>query len=55
MASGNQKIIELVQQFGPLDAVGVEGTGCYRAELTRQLMKARMTVIEVNRAVKFSV
>ena len=49
VASGYQKIIEFVQQFGPLAAVGVEGTGCYGAELTRQLMKAGITVIEVNR------
>lgn len=49
VASGYRRIIEYVQQFGPLIAVGVEGTGCYGAELTRELRKAGITVIEVNR------
>ena len=49
VASGYRTIIEFIQQFGPLTAVGIEGTGCYGAEITRWLVKAGITVIEVNR------
>jgi transposase len=49
VASGYRKLINFLHQFGPLTAIGVEGTGCYGAEITRWLTKAGITVVEVNR------
>lgn len=49
VASGYRKIIAFLQQYRALNAVGVEGTGRYGAELTRELRRAGITVIEVNR------
>jgi transposase len=47
--SGYQGIIELLTGFGPLVAVGVEGTGSYGAELSRVLAREGIHVVEVMR------
>jgi transposase len=40
---------EVVASFGPVEAVGVEGTGSYSAALTAVLQSAGQQVIEVHR------
>ncbi|TFD51021.1 IS110 family transposase [Cryobacterium frigoriphilum] len=50
VGSGYRKIIEFLHAYGIVDAVGVEGTGSYGAELARVLANAGMRVLEVNRA-----
>lgn len=48
-ASGYQSIIEFIAEFGPVLAVGVEGTGSYGAELSRVLVRGGIHVVEVMR------
>jgi transposase len=45
---GIQELLTWMRGFGRVQQVGVEGTGSYGAELTRQLRTARIKVIEVN-------
>jgi transposase len=48
-AAGYAQLLDWLQSFGRLHAVGVEGTGAYGAGLTRQLHAAGVRVVEVNR------
>lgn len=50
VGSGYRKIIEFLHAYGIVEAVGVEGTGSYGAELARVLANAGMRVVEVTRA-----
>jgi transposase len=47
---GCQSLLEWLAGFGPIDRVGVEGTGSYGAGLTRHLQRAGVMVVEVDRA-----
>lgn len=47
--AGYRQIVVFLHGYGPIDAVGVEGTGSYGAGLTRVLTDVGMTVIEVMR------
>jgi transposase len=47
--SGYQGIMEFIAEFGPVLAVGVEGTGSYGAELSRVLVRGGIHVVEVMR------
>jgi transposase len=47
--SGYKKLLGWLADFGPVDLVGVEGTGSYGAGLTRHLQAERIRVVEVDR------
>lgn len=47
--SGYRDLLDWLKSFGPLDKVGVEGTGAYGAGLTRHLRTEQVEVIEVDR------
>jgi transposase len=47
--AGNAALIGWVEQHGSITRVGVEGTGSYGAQLTRDLQRAGHHVIEVDR------
>ena len=47
--SGYKKLLGWLSEFGPLELVGVEGTGSYGAGLTRHLQSERVRVVEVDR------
>lgn len=47
--AGNAELIHWVEQHGPVSQVGVEGTGSYGAQLTRDLRQAGHQVTEVDR------
>ncbi|MDJ0358439.1 IS110 family transposase [Paenarthrobacter sp. PH39-S1] len=47
--SGYREIAEYITQYGPVIAVGIEGTGSYGAELARVLARDGFIVKEVNR------
>ena len=47
--AGYQQLLAWLESFGTLTRIGVEGTGCYGAGLTRFLRRRRLRVIEVNR------
>ena len=47
--AGYQRLTRWLTSHGPVQAVGVEGTGSYGAGLTRFLSAAQITVVEVNR------
>ena len=47
--SGNAGLIRWAEQHGPIAQVGVEGTGSYGAQLTRDLQRAGHSVVEVDR------
>ena len=49
VGSGYRKIMEFITGFGPVTAVGVEGTGSYGAELSRVLSREGLQVLEVMR------
>lgn len=49
VGSGYRKIVEFITGFGPVLAVGVEGTGSYGAELSRTLAREGIAVLEVMR------
>ncbi|MEB0002484.1 IS110 family transposase [Cryobacterium sp. RTC2.1] len=49
VGSGYREIAEYITRYGPVIAVGVEGTGSYGAELTRVLIHEGFEVKEVNR------
>ena len=47
--SGYKKLLRWLSDFGPVELVGVEGTGSYGAGLTRHLQAERVRVVEVDR------
>lgn len=47
--SGYRAIVGYITQFGPVIAVGIEGTGSYRAGLARVLAEEGFEIVEVNR------
>jgi transposase len=47
--SGYKKLLGWLSDFGPVELVGVEGTGSYGAGLTRYLQGERVRVVEVDR------
>ncbi|HKI41308.1 MAG TPA: IS110 family transposase [Mycobacterium sp.] len=48
--AGYRKLLGWMGSFGPVERVGVEGTGAYGAGLARYLHRRGVTVIEVDRA-----
>jgi transposase len=48
-ASGYRRLLEWVNRFGELAAIGVEGTGSYGAGLARFLSSEEVRVIEIDR------
>ena len=46
---GFKKLLGWLSDFGPVELVGVEGTGSYGAGLTRHLQAERIRVVEVDR------
>jgi transposase len=48
-AAGYRALLAWARGHGPVGRAGVEGTGSYGAALTRQLRRAGVPVIEVNR------
>jgi transposase len=46
---GYQQLFDWLESFGTVTRIGVEGTGCYGAGLTRFLRRHHVQVIEVNR------
>jgi transposase len=49
VGSGYRKIVDFITSYGTVTAVGVEGTGCYGAEIAKTLRGEGLTVLEVNR------
>jgi transposase len=49
-ASGYGKLLGWLAGFGPVERVGIEGTGSYGAGLARHLHAAGVPVVEVNRS-----
>jgi transposase len=47
--AGCVRLAGWLRSHGPVELVGVEGTGSYGAGLTRQLERAGITVVEVDR------
>jgi transposase len=47
--NGYKKLLGWLSDFGPVELVGVEGTGSYGAGLTRHLHAERVRVVEVDR------
>lgn len=45
---GHRDLLDWLERFGPVDRVGVEGTGTYGAGLTRFLHRHNIVVIEVS-------
>jgi len=48
--TGYRSLVEWMSGFGPLQRVGVEGTGAYGAGLARHLTRCGVEVVEVDRA-----
>ena len=48
-AEGYRRLLTWMRSFGPVDKVGVEGTGAYGAGLARFLGEVGIEVVEVNR------
>ena len=48
-AAGHTALLAWLSSHGPLQVVGVEGTGSYGSGLTRHLRAAGVVVLEVNR------
>jgi transposase len=48
-AEGYKKLLGWLSDFGPVELVGVEGTGSYGAGLTRHLQAEQVRVVEVDR------
>jgi hypothetical protein len=48
-AEGYKKLLGWLSDFGPVELVGVEGTGSYGAGLTRHLQAEGVRVVEVDR------
>ena len=49
VGSGYREIAAYLTSFGPVTAVGIEGTGSYGAELARVLAEHGFSIREVNR------
>lgn len=49
-AAGNRKALTWLRMHGEVEAVGVEGTGSYGAQLSRYLTSQEVDVVEVDRA-----
>jgi transposase len=47
--SGYKKLLGWLSDFGPVELVGIEGTGSYGAGLTRHLQSEHVRVVEVDR------
>jgi transposase len=47
--AGYHQLLDWLASFGPITRIGVEGTGCYGAGVTRFLRRHHIHVIEVNR------
>jgi transposase len=47
--AGYAQLVCWLRQFGPIDRVGVEGTGSYGTGLARHLRSEGITVVEVDR------
>lgn len=47
--AGYEQLLEWLESFGVLTRIGIEGTGCYGAGLTRFLRRHGVAVVEVNR------
>ena len=47
--AGYQRLLAWAEQFGAVEAFGIEGTGCYGAGLARHLRACKVVVIEVMR------
>lgn len=47
--AGYAQLIAWLRSFGPVELVGVEGTGCYGAGLSTVLLAEGIAVVEVNR------
>ena len=48
-ARGYGRLLEWMTSHGTVMQIGVEGSGCYGAELTRHLQAAGIAVVEINR------
>ena len=48
-AAGYRRLLRWLRTFGPLHAVGVEGTGSYGSALARHLTESEVRVLEVSR------
>jgi transposase len=48
-ADGYKRLLAWLSDFGPVELVGVEGTGSYGAGLTRHLQAEHVRVVEVDR------
>ena len=48
-AGGQADLLAWLRSYGPIAAIGIEGTGSYGAALTRHLSDAGVRVVEVNR------
>ena len=48
-AAGYRQLLRWLRSFGPVERVGVEGTGAYGAGLARHLAQERVVVVEVDR------
>ena len=48
-SAGYRDLFAWLARFGPVDKIGVEGTGTYGAGLTRHLLDHDIEVIEVDR------
>jgi transposase len=48
-AAGYRMLLRWMRSFGPLNAVGVEGTGSYGSALARHLAESEVRVLEVSR------
>lgn len=48
-AAGQRRLLRWLRSFGPLERVGVEGTGAYGAGISRFLTAEGVTVVEVDR------
>jgi transposase len=47
--AGYRQLVAWMRGFGPLERIGVEGTGSYGAGLTRHLRRVGIVALEVNR------
>lgn len=48
-SSGYSQLVDFIHDHGPIDQVGVEGTGSYGAGVARELAKSGLRVVEVTR------
>ena len=47
--TGSAELLAWAKDYGTVNAFGIEGTGSYGAQLTRDLLEQGLTVIEVDR------